>query len=261
LLNSNYFNQKTSKMKLYKFKLNLHLENAPKEIDKKYYAILGAIYDLLDNQKVFELALTSISHLVRTDENNFSLFVSIFWKEFSDLFLQKLFEKQKINIDTLPFKLDWVNLIKEFNLVNFQPQTNYKKILITLQSPTCFGGKNNKPFLDIQGFNMFKSVNKKLLKLKVDINLDLFELEKNIKLIWVKNLNSEKVWLKNGYKIGLTWKLFYEISWTENFKKQIHYLTEVIEFLGIGLNPRLGLGNAYGKILVSPTLSDSTAEK
>ena len=238
-------------MILNKYKINLSLENAPKEIDKKYYAVLWAIFDLVDNKKEFEKAITSISPLVRTDNENFCLFVSIFWKEFSNLFLQKLFEKQKLNIDTLPFKLDWVNLIKTMDLVEFQPKSDYKKILITLQSPTCFAWKNNKPFLDIQWFSIFKSINKKLLNLKVDINLNLLDLDKNIKLIWVKNLNSEKAWIKNWYKIGLTWKLFYEINWDENFKKQIHYLLETAEFLWIWLNPRLGLWNAYGKIIVS----------
>jgi hypothetical protein len=76
--------------------------------------------------------------LIRIDEENFKFFISIFQKNFSDLFLQKLFSKQIVNIDNLPFKLQGINIVKTFDLVNFNPDSNYKKILLTLQSPTCF---------------------------------------------------------------------------------------------------------------------------
>jgi hypothetical protein len=135
-------------------------------------------------------------------------------------------------------------------LVNFNPDSNYKKILLTLQSPTCFAWKNNKPHIDIQWFTLFKSVNKKLTKLWIDLNLDLLKVEQNIKLIWVKNLNSEKARIKHGYKIWLTWKLFYEVSWDDFFKKQIYYFVNAVEFLGIWLNPRLGMWNAYWKVIL-----------
>jgi len=234
-----------------KIQVNLHLPNAPEEIDPKYYALLGAIFDLMENNPQLESQILTISPLIQEDKENFKFYISYINTPLTNLLLTKLLSGAVLNIDTLPFKTKSVSLTKSFDVENFQPSSNFRKVLMTFQSPTCFSTPQKKPFMDIQPFTIYKSINNKLLKLWININLNLFQLEKNSRLIWIKNLNSSKVWIKKVFKIWFTGKLFFELSWDEKFKQQIHYLTEVVEFVWVGLNPRLGMWNAYWKLLKS----------
>jgi len=238
-------------MNIKKYKINLTLENAPKEIDPKYYAVLWSIFDLVDNDQNFSQKITSISPIIRENENKFKFFISIIDENYQNKFLEKLIQKQVLNIDKLMFKFQGFEKVKEINFEELEPSWEYSKILINFQSPTCFSWKDKKPYFDIQPLPIFKSINKKLQKLWVELYLDLFEVEKNIKTIWLKNLTTEKVWIKNWFKIWFIWKIFFEVKWEEIFKKKIAYLLELVEFLWVWLNPRLWMWNAYWKILKS----------
>ena len=235
-------------MQFYKIQLNLNLSKQVDQIDKKYYAVLGGILDAVDNDQTIYQNILSISPLVNLWNNQFKIFVAIKNKEITENFISKILKAKQINLDKLYFNIDSAQIIKTFDIINFQPRADYKKVLLTFQSPTCFSTSKWKPYIDIQPFPIFKSINTKLLKNNIDIKLDLLKLEQNTKLIGIKNLNTEKAQIKNWFKIGFWGKLFFEINWDELFKKQIHFLVESAEFTWVGLNPRLGMWNVYWKI-------------
>jgi len=231
-----------------KIQLSLYLNKSVEKIDKKYYSVLGWILDAIDNdQQIYQNTL-SISPLINLENNQFKIFVSLSSEKSTKDFINKITQKKQINLDKLYFDIQAIQLIKTFDPLNFQPKSDYKKVLFTFQSPTCFSTPQWKPYIDIQPFPIFKSINKKLLKLWIDLKLDLLQIEKNIRLIWIKNLNTEKAQIKSGFKVGFYWKLFYEVKGDDLFKKQIHFLVESAEFTGVGLNPRLGMWNVYWKV-------------
>jgi hypothetical protein len=232
-------------MNLFKYKIILLPKwDVPRYKKGQYYSVSTWILEDVDSIKKDKFLLFSP---LKFDWNNFYFFITV---KFEETFLENFFEYRKFfEMYWTTFEVKEIKKVREFNLVEYQPTERYDKFLFTIVSPAFFKIRWKRVFFDIQPILFFSSINRKLLRLWININLDLIKVEKNVSLVWFKNLNTVKIYIRNKYKLWMIWKLFYKIESDDSlFKKQIDYLVNVSNFLWVWQNVRVWLGNVSWSI-------------
>lgn len=214
-------------MKFYAINIILKLKKNIHEIDNKYYAILWAILNFInEDEKIYEnITISPLRHRQGSEHIiKMSFFDESIYKRFMDILNPNIWWELKI--DWLPFELVWYehpNLwhIYDLEKVSQDIDSKYHWIKITFLSPTIVKSTPIYKLLPNPDTYIFSLINKfeNILWEQLFFNLFWFKNTPKVKNIlqemiiesWYE-LRSEKVFIKGGFVPWNVWWISYTIS-------------------------------------------------
>ncbi|MDP2090949.1 MAG: CRISPR system precrRNA processing endoribonuclease RAMP protein Cas6 [Candidatus Gracilibacteria bacterium] len=232
---------------IYSIKLIIEIDN--NYIKNNYYSILGSVLNIIGDNKQLKDSILSISNIHKSNDDNFSISISIIGKDSFNNIINIIQNKKEININGKIFNI----LGLDFNFSIFDNDTiiynDYKKIEISFKSPTIIkkeiNGIDINQLLPIPEVFLLSSIRKysKIYGYTIDFDLIKKAIKNNV-IVVSFDISTKLVRVKGNNKAGLVGKVKYEIfdSIDRDTKILLYNALNLSKLLGIGTGNRLGLG-------------------
>ena len=229
------------------FQLKLVFKKKENYIDKKfYYSILGAVLNLLENDKKIYDSILKISYSF--DKEHLFVFISVLWKNNFNFVITKLLSQQnkEFSIDSYSFLLEKIDFnLKVLDLLSLN-LNEVEKFSFKFLSPTQIRNQN-KIFTLPQPDRFLFSGYQKLKILWLEFNID----EKDFKK-WLSysilpkqfDIKTDLVEIKKSPRAGVVWNISYIVyEKNEKYQQILSAILQAIPYIWLGSGTKLWLGN------------------
>lgn len=235
---------------IYSIKLIIEIDN--NYIKNNYYSILWSVLNIIWDNKQLKDSILSISNIHKSNDDNFSISISIIWKDSFNNIINIIQNKKEININWKIFNILWL----DFNFSIFDNDTiiynDYKKIEISFKSPTIIKKEINwidiNQLLPIPEVFLLSSIRKysKIYWYTIDFDLIKKAIKNNV-IVVSFDISTKLVRVKWNNKAWLVWKVKYEIfdSIDRDTKILLYNALNLSKLLWIWTGNRLWLGQVW----------------
>ncbi len=235
---------------IYSIKIIIEIDN--NYIKNNYYSILGSVLNIIWDNKELKDSILSISNINKSNDDNFSISISIIWKDNFNHIISIIQNKKEINLNWKIFNILWL----DFNFNIFDNDTtiynDYKKIEISFKSPTIIKKEINwvdiNQLLPIPEVFLLSIIRKysKIYWYNLDIDL-IKQIIKNNVIVVSFDICTRLVRVKWNNKAWLVGKVKYEIlgSIDKDIKILLYRALHLSKLVWIWTGNRLWLGQIW----------------
>ena len=236
---------------LYLLRINFTKPEWAKKSDF-YYAILGAILNLFENQNEIYDSILKLSFSVK---DQLEINIGIQGEEWYNKIVSHLLShpEQELSINGNKCRLKQINFHFDLFDGKVEEYRDFNKFILRFHSPT-FVRQQNITYLLPTPERMIASLMSKFEKIypmAID-HTDFKKWLKNIIFVGECKLESRLIQIKQWKKTGIVWFWTYYLSDKTNmdYVKYLYLLLKSIKYLGMGSSVKLGCGNVSCQILI-----------